>query len=75
VNKPVISRTLAIILLLSIAAFGQTTQKPAAKPAPIKGKLAAIHVGGTKRYTQAEVTLLTALVELILRSRSMPPTN
>ncbi len=60
-NKPVISRTLAIILLLSIATFGQTTQKPAAKPAPIKGKLAAIHVGGTKRYTQAEVIAASGL--------------
>jgi len=60
VTKPAISRTLAVILI-SIAACGQANRKPAAKPTPIKGKLAAIHVGGTKRYTQAEVIAASGL--------------
>jgi outer membrane protein assembly factor BamA len=57
VTKKVISRILAFTLI-SIAACGQTGRKPAA---PIKGKLASIHVGGTKRYTQAEVIAASGL--------------
>lgn len=53
------SRTLAFILL-SISAFGQTARKPAAKPA-VSGKLAAIHVAGTRRYTPAEIIAASGL--------------
>lgn len=57
-TKP--ARTLALIFL-SIAAFGQTARKPAAKPGAVSGKLAAIHVAGTKRYTPAEIIAASGL--------------
>jgi outer membrane protein assembly factor BamA len=54
VIKP--ARTIAL-LLLSIAASGQSARKPAA----VSGKLAAIHVAGTKRYTPAEIIAASGL--------------
>lgn len=57
-TKP--SRALGF-LLLSISVFGQTARKPAAKPAAATGKLAAIRVAGTKRYTPAEIIAASGL--------------
>lgn len=48
-------------ILLSISVFGQTARKPAAKPAAATGKLAAIHIAGTKRYTPAEIIAASGL--------------
>jgi outer membrane protein assembly factor BamA len=59
VTKLTICRTLTFGFL-SIAAVGQTARKPAAK-APAVGKLAVIHVGGTHRYTPAEVIAASGL--------------
>jgi outer membrane protein insertion porin family len=60
VTKLAIFRTLTFCFL-TIASFGQTTRKPAAKAAAVSGKLAAIHVGGTHRYTPAEVIAASGL--------------
>jgi outer membrane protein assembly factor BamA len=48
-------------ILLGISVFGQTARKPATKPAAVNGKLAAIHVAGTKRYTPAEIIAASGL--------------
>jgi outer membrane protein insertion porin family len=47
--------------LLGIAAVGQTAKKPIPKAAAVSGKLAAIHVGGTHRYSSAEVVAASGL--------------
>jgi outer membrane protein insertion porin family len=60
VTKIAICRTLTFCLL-SIAAVGQAARTPAAKAPAVSGKLAAIHVGGTHRYTPAEVIAASGL--------------
>lgn len=57
-TKP--ARVLALIFL-TIGAWSQTTRKSSAKPASVSGKLAAIHVSGTKRYTPAEIIAASGL--------------
>ncbi|HST09920.1 MAG TPA: hypothetical protein VLL05_06070, partial [Terriglobales bacterium] len=59
-TKFTICRTLTFYLL-SIAAVGQTARKPAAKLAAVSGKLAAIRVTGTRRFTPAEVIAASGL--------------
>ena len=44
-----------------MAALGQTTGKHAPKAAGVSGKLAAVHVGGTHRYSPAEVIAASGL--------------
>jgi len=60
VTKSVIVPTLALLLSSSFA-FGQNPRKPVAKAALGSGKLAAIHVGGTRRYTPEEVIAASGL--------------
>jgi outer membrane protein assembly factor BamA len=60
VTKLPICRTLTLSLL-SIAAVGQAARRPPVKPPAASGKLAAIHVGGTHRYTPAEVIAASGL--------------
>jgi outer membrane protein assembly factor BamA len=58
VTKP--ARILALIFL-TIGAWSQTTRKSSAKPGSVSGKLAAIHVSGTKRYAPAEIIAASGL--------------
>jgi outer membrane protein insertion porin family len=50
-----------VFIAISIAAYAQTSRKPAAKPGAVSGKLAAIRVAGTKRYTSAEIISASGL--------------